>query len=74
MPFHGINASSTLARDMVRVHKCAKLAQLVELLFCKQGAVGSIPPFGLVGVAQLVKHQFVALKIVGSIPIIHLFI
>lgn len=44
MLFHSINASSILARDIFS--RFAKLAQLVELLFCKQRAVGSIPAFG----------------------------
>lgn len=48
MLFHSINASSILARDIGQPFCLfhAKLAQLVELLFCKQKVVGSIPTFG----------------------------
>jgi len=73
--FHSINASSILARDIFHAPRLAKLAQLVELLFCKQKAVGSIPAFGFsaAGVAYLVKHQFVTLGTVGSSPTIRRF-
>lgn len=48
MLFHSINASSILARGITHI-SFAKLAQLVELLFCKQKVVGSTPTFGFGG-------------------------